>query len=110
NQNGYLIPKISGGSVTGGDGHQYIYTVKQMEKYLSGWLGSPISRSMQDGLIDTTIFQGKKGIILFDFGSAASGQNFTGHVDLWNGVKCVGTCGSSYLYESERVSLWELPE
>jgi RHS repeat-associated protein len=107
NKSGARIPSISGKSVTGGDGNNYIYTVKAMERYLTGQFGTPSESFLQGGGRDAAAFNGRTGIILFDFGG---GNGYTGHVDLWNGLGCVGNCGSNYLTDSPRVLFWDVPK
>ncbi|XP_077997623.1 uncharacterized protein LOC144450778 isoform X2 [Glandiceps talaboti] len=70
--------------VVNGDGDKYIIRVATMRCYLESRKGSADIVSSSK-----TSFQGYKGIIVFQ---SCKFQTATGHVDLWDGSKCAGTC------------------
>ncbi|XP_070570325.1 uncharacterized protein [Ptychodera flava] len=70
--------------VVNGDGDKYIIRVATMRCYMESRKGpADIVSSSQSA------FTGSKGLIVFQDCNFATA---TGHVDLWDGSKCAGTC------------------
>lgn len=105
NKSGVNVPRVPG-SVTGANGKSYIFTVKGMERFLTNKFGKPSESLLVDGLRNFDQFRGRTGIILFYFGG---GHGYTGHVDLWDGLSCIGTCGATYMTVSPRILFWDIP-
>ncbi|MBN8429681.1 hypothetical protein JF535_02330 [Microbulbifer salipaludis] len=83
---------------SGGKKYWYIYRVKVMTQYLGEAYGAPKIipvDSYRDHL------RGKKGIIIFKVNGWADA---TGHADLWDGAKSVG---SDYGDQSTSIYFWE---
>ena len=79
NYSGLPVPQIDGQTVTGADGKNYIYRVRQMVAFIGERLGSPdITKGPEATRAD---FAGKTGIIAFGVPFADA----TGHVTPWNG-------------------------
>lgn len=76
----------------------YIFRVKILIKYLSEKYGEPKQHTPAEYKAKLS---GKKGIIVFE---VSGWSDATGHADLWDGKKCVG---SDYGGQSSRVLFWE---
>jgi hypothetical protein len=88
-------------TVKGGDGNRYAYRVAEMLKFLKAKFGKPqlrVFKKRGDGVVES--FKGRKGLIVFN---DCGWSDATGHVDLWNGEKCVG---HEYWEKAKEVYLW----
>ena len=92
--NGNDIIQVS----SGGKKNWYIYRVKILAQYLSQAYGSGREIDVKNY---KKVLSGKKGIIIFE---VSGWTNATGHADLWDGKKCVG---SDYGEKSSKILFWE---
>lgn len=93
-------------SARGGNGMRYVFRVQPMIDYLKKTYGAPdLSHHYAKGDAHDVpaSFAGKQGVIWFD---VKIWKDATGHVDLWDGAKCLGSC---YFKEAEAVHLWVAP-
>src|SRR5437773_7678142 len=90
NQAGSKIPGNVPGlnTVAGANRDRYAFRVKEFRKWLEQKYGKPTLARSGTGTSEAPEgFEGKKGIICFvDCGWSDA----TGHLDLWDGEKCVG--------------------
>ena len=98
NYSNHPIIKKAGVRVnSGSDKKWYVYSVRDMKKYLELTYGHPdIKKTGKTGSITSDMLKGKanSGIILF-----------TGvHIDLWNGSECVYHCSFA---EVSEVLIWK---
>jgi len=83
---------------SGGKKNWYIYRVKILTQYLSEIYGKPQSMTPSQY---KKLLSGRKGIIIFE---VSGWGDATGHADLWDGKKVVG---SDYGQKSSIVHFWE---
>ena len=106
NKSGALVPKITDQTVSGADGHQYFYRVKDLINYLKKEWGQPaIVKYPQPG---GGTLAGKKGVILFEVSGWSNAQ---GHATLFNGSTCYDHCyfyEPSASYRTEQANFWSL--
>ncbi len=100
NQAGQKIEKDGNKTVSGGNGDQYYYRVRDMEEYLTYHFGAP-DLAITDGSADSFDIPPKPGILLMDF----PGSTFSGHVTIWNGAGSVDGADIG----GHRVLFWEMP-
>ncbi len=86
--------QVSSGSLK----NWYIFRVKVLIQYLTEKYGSPKQSTAGKYKQD---FNGKKGIITFE---VSGWSDASGHADLWDGKKCIG---SDYGSKSTRILFWE---
>jgi uncharacterized protein YgiM (DUF1202 family) len=88
-------------TVKGGDGNRYAFRVKEFRQWLENKYGKPTLEARGDGTTNPpSSFRGLKGIICFvDCGWSDA----TGHLDLWDGQKCVG---HAYFEYAKSILLW----
>lgn len=108
NEAGFLLPKgPSDGlnTVTGANGKNYAYRVRELDAWLRKHVGPPSITVKSEGEagVDRKPFEGRRGIIVFDVATFATA---TGHFDLWNAYS---PAGSQYFSQARSVSLWEAP-
>lgn len=92
--NGNDIVQVS----SGGKKNWYIYRVKILKQYLSERYRQPKSISPTNYKRELS---GKKGIIMF---VVTGWSDATGHADLWDGKKVVG---SDYAEKANQIFFWE---
>ncbi len=101
NYSGHAIPALKGETVSGADGHQYIFRVTTMKRYLTKTFGNPdFSGEPVDAPRALTL---AKGIIAVD---VSGWSDATGHVTLWSGVSCADNC---YFAKANAYKLWKMP-
>jgi hypothetical protein len=91
-------------SVSGRAGLRYIFRITAMEDYLSRTYGPPTficKYSSSEVRHVPTEIQQKQGIIIFKIPTL---DDATGHVDLWDGEKCVYEC---WFAKADEVLFWE---
>lgn len=105
NYSGAEVPKGAGMlTVRGADKKNYALRVAEFRKWLESRYGRPTlsapgKRSHENDAPPS--FQGRKGVICFvDCGWSDA----SGHLDLWDGQKCVG---HAYFDKAREVYLWE---
>lgn len=94
NSNGEDVVQVS----SGGKKYWYIFRVKALIEYLTQTYGIP--KTMPPAEFKK-VLSGKKGIIVFD---VSGWDDATGHADLWDGTKVVG---SDYTNKANRIYFWE---
>lgn len=89
-------------TVRGGDGDRYAFRVKEFRKWLEARYGPPTLKAKGTrSAAAPESFRGKKGIICFvDCGWTDA----SGHLDLWDGEKCVN---HGYFELAKEILLWE---
>lgn len=97
---GVHIPAMPGKTVSGADGAQYVYKVKDLTALLKTKLGEPDVLAKKPKPSD---FAGVKGILIFD---VSGWGNATGHATLWNGAACSDSC---YFPNAHQAFFWKLP-
>ena len=81
-------------SIKGVDGKRYAVRVKEMKKYLLSKYPPPkVLVASPNGVIDSTVIKGKKGIISFD---VSGWSDASGHFTLWDGEQLVYAGGHDY--------------
>lgn len=100
NKAGHKVPRKRKQTVSGGNGDQYYYRVKDMERYLLNTFGAP-DVAILDGTANSFDLPVTPGIVLMDFPDGS----FTGHVTIWNGA---GTVDGANI-GGYRVLFWDLP-
>jgi len=83
---------------SGGKKLWYIFRVKALVEYLTKTYGTP--KNIQTGNYKQAL-KGKKGIIVFE---VSGWSDASGHADLWDGVKVVG---SDYGSKASKIVFWE---
>ena len=88
-------------TVKGGDGDRYALRVKEFRQWLEQKYGKPTLDERGTGTSSPPAsFRGKPGIICFvDCGWSDA----SGHLDLWDGSKCVG---HEYFSRAKHILLW----
>lgn len=106
NQGGMQIPRIPGQTVSGGDGRQYFFRVKNLIGFLKQrWGEAEIVKYPPSG---GGTLAGKKGLILFEISGWSDAQ---GHATLFNGSTCYDHCYFNELeanYRTDRANYWSL--
>lgn len=100
NKAGHKIPKSGNKTVSGGNGDQYYYRLKDVETYLFNIYGAP-DVAIIDGTANSFDLPDTPGIVLMDLPD----NSFTGHVTVWNGA---GTVDGAEI-GGYRVLFWDLP-
>ncbi len=100
NQAGHKIPNNGNKTVSGGNGDQYYYRIRDAEEYLTEVFGAP-DKAINDGSADSFALPSVPGIVMMDF----PGSTFNGHVTVWNGAGSVDGADIG----GHRVLFWELP-
>jgi hypothetical protein len=85
-------------TVTGADGRQYIFRVRDLLKFLTQRFGDP-DRIVKNPTPES--FTAMKGILVF----AVDWADASGHATLWDGVTCSDHC---YFPAASEASLWFL--
>lgn len=110
NQTGFKITKKQNIAMSSGrDGQWHLYRVVGAIEYLQSTFGQP--EVIIKGAPSYADFKDKKGIL------AVKGTGWgdaRGHITLWNGTKCSGSCHLSEspdngTFVPEEAYLWELP-
>lgn len=96
----HKIPNNGNKTVSGGNGDQYYYRIRDAEDYLKDVFGTP-DIAINDGSGSTLDLPSVPGIVLMDF----PGRSFNGHVTVWNGAGSVDGADIG----GHRVLFWELP-
>lgn len=99
NKCGVRVPSIGGKTVSGSDGAQYMFRVKDLISFLSESFGLPdkiVSAPTPEVLV------GVKGIVVFE---VSGWLDASGHATLWNGVGCSDSC---YFQNAHALKYWEL--
>lgn len=110
NEAGFMIPQgpasgVSGlHTVTGANGNQYAYRVKEFDAWLRANVGAPSLTVKATGGtgVDRAQFKGRRGIIMFE----VAFSDATGHFDLWNSF---APAHDEYFARARTVSLWDAP-
>lgn len=109
NRTGFAIQKSAQfKSVSGADHHQYLYHVKAMILWLELQFGAPdvVITSPKPGDL-----KGRRGILVV---KGHGWGNATGHVTLWDGVRCADACHLiddplNGRFVPDSAALWILP-
>lgn len=110
NAAGNPIPRSSSDeivTVRGADGKNYALRVREFARYLRRKYGpAQLVHTYPDGAggeVPASL-QGQQGVIMFD---VDGWSDATGHLDLWNGLRCRH---QSYFHVAREVSLWTVPD
>ncbi len=90
-------------TVRGGDGKHYALRVREFDRYLRRKYGPPQLVHVYEGGAGGDIpatFMGKQGVVMFE---VDGWSDATGHLDLWNGLRCRH---AAYFHLAREVSLW----
>ncbi len=101
NNTGFKIPKQGVKTVSGKNGHWYLYRVNDMIKYLAKAFGKPDATYVAPTPEKLANY---KGIVVFE---VDSWNDATGHATIWNGIGCSDSC---YFKEANKVHLWILKD
>ncbi len=107
NESGVAVPRRAGETVSGADGRQYFYRVKDVIQFLRQSWGAP--DQIQYPPAGGGALAGKKGVILFEI---AGWDDAAGHATLWNGTTCYDECyfnEPGVNYRTDRANFWSLP-
>ena len=99
NKTGVKIPKMAGRTVSGKEGHWYIYRVDVMIDFLIKIFGKPDTTYVAP-TIEKLL--GHKGILIFE---VEGWDNASGHATIWDGLRCSDKC---YFDKAKKVHLWAL--
>lgn len=99
NHSGVTIERGPWSTVSGEQGKQYIFRVRDMLKFLRHKFGKP-DIAIQNP--DMKELAGEKGILIF---TVTGWSDATGHATVWNGNACGDRC---YFSKASEVSLWRL--
>lgn len=106
NHAGFIIPKIPGQTVSGGDQRQYFFRVKNLITFLEAKWGKPdVVKYPPSGGGALT---GKKGVILFEVSGWDDAQ---GHATLFDGNTCYDHCyfnEPGVNYHTDQANFWSL--
>lgn len=106
NESGLRIPRIPGQTVSGGDGRQYFFRVRNLIAFLEQRWGKPeIVKYPPSG---GGPLAGKKGVVLFE---VSGWSDALGHATLFNGNNCYDHCyfnDPGAKYRTERANFWSL--
>lgn len=106
NYAGFIIPKIPGQTVSGGDQRQYFFWVKNLITFLEGMWGKPdVVKYPPSG---GGTLAGKKGVILFEVSGWSDAQ---GHATLFDGNTCYDHCyfnEPGVNYHTDQANFWRL--
>ena len=106
NYSGQPIPKRARGlsTVSGRDGMRYAFRVREFRAYLRRNYGQPTlyHKYAEPGGDVPGSFRGRQGMIAF---IVDAWIDATGHLDLWDGARCVH---HGYFEEANEVELWEV--
>ena len=106
NQAGVAIPTLRGQTVSGADGAQYFFRVRNLITYLEQTWGRPsiVKYPPANG----GELAGKQGVILFEVTGWSDAQ---GHATLFDGTTCYDHCyfnEPDAKYTTERANFWSL--
>lgn len=92
-------------TISGGDGMQYAFRVKEFRQYLKSKFGNPtfIFERTGKNKLSKRLIKGKKGILVHD---VREWSDASGHVTLWNGSRCIRK--ENYFGLSTKIELWEI--
>lgn len=106
NHAGFIIPKIPGQTVSGGDQRQYFFRVKNLITFLETKWGKPdVVKYPPSG---GGALAGKKGVILFEVSGWDDAQ---GHATLFDGNTCYDHCyfnEPGVNYHTDQANFWSL--
>ena len=86
-QSGLLIPAFQGQTVSGADGHQYFFRVRDLIDFLKRqWGPAEVVKYPPPG---GGVLAGKQGVILFE---VSGWSNALGHATLFDGKACYDHC------------------
>jgi hypothetical protein len=106
NHAGFIIPKIPGQTVSGGDQRQYFFRVKNLITFLEAKWGKPdVVKYPPTG---GGALAGKKGVILFEVSGWDDAQ---GHATLFDGNTCYDHCyfnEPGVNYHTDQANFWSL--
>lgn len=106
NHSGLLIPHWVGQTVSGADGRQYFFRVKDLIRFLEINWGKP--EVIQYPPSGGGMLAGKKGVILFE---VIGWSDAAGHATLFDGYHCYDHCyfnEPEARYQTERANFWSL--
>jgi len=101
NYAGYKVPFMKGKTISGGQGHWYIYRVRDLVKFLYDSFGDP------EVVIDsphTDKLSEYKGILVVD---VDVWSDASGHATIWTGSRCTDSC---YFPLAKKAYLWQLKD
>ncbi len=107
NKSGVAIPALKGQTVTGADGKNYFFRVKDVITYLTQRWGKP-DLIMQYPPSGGGAVSNQKGVILFEI---AGWQDAAGHATLWSGTGCYDHCyfnEPGATYKTNNAHFWRL--
>ena len=105
-QAGMTIPGIRGQTVSGADGRQYFFRVRDLISFLTRkWGAAEVVKYPASG---GGTLAGKRGVILFEVSGWSNAQ---GHATLFNGLSCYDHCyfnEPEAKYRTNRANFWSL--
>lgn len=105
-QAGMRMPSIRGQTVSGADGRQYFFRVRDLIGFLTQqWGTAEVVKYPASG---SGALAGKKGVILFEVSGWSNAQ---GHATLFNGFSCYDHCyfnEPEAKYRTNRANFWSL--
>lgn len=87
NESGLKVPAIPKKTVSGADGSQYFYRVRDLNVFLISRIGKP--EVVSGDVRSPAGLKGRQGIILFDI---AGWTDASGHASLFDGTSCYDAC------------------
>ncbi|HZJ97105.1 MAG TPA: type VI secretion system amidase effector protein Tae4 [Oligella sp.] len=93
NESGLKVPAIPGKTVSGSDGSQYFFRVRDLNEFLILSLGKP--EVVSGDVRSPAGLKGRKGIVLFDI---SGWTDASGHASLFDGNGCYDAC---YFYHPQ---------
>jgi hypothetical protein len=106
NESGIRIERIPGQTVSGADGRQYFFRVRNLIDFLKHRWGAPeiVKYPAENG----GLLAGRKGVILFEVTGWSDAQ---GHATLFDGTRCYDHCYFNHPeagYRTDRANFWSL--
>lgn len=105
NESGLKVPAIPGKTVSGSDGSQYFYRVRDLNEFLILSLGKP--EVVSGDVRSPAGLKGRKGIVLFDI---SGWTDASGHASLFDGNGCYDACYFYHpqgAYQTNNIFFWE---
>ncbi|HZJ97577.1 MAG TPA: type VI secretion system amidase effector protein Tae4 [Oligella sp.] len=106
NESGLKVPAIPTKTVSGSNGSQYFFRVRDLKDFLIANLGNP--EVISGDVRNPTQLKGRKGIVLFDI---SGWSDASGHASLFDGASCYDACYFAHpqaTYQTNSIFFWEL--
>lgn len=97
NDSGIRVPRLGGKTVSGDDGKQYLFRVKDLLEFIEQHLDAPDETVANPS---ESNFAHKRGLLVFE---VTVWSDATGHATLWDGSQCADHC---YFPKSKRAFFW----